>query len=267
MKRLRVTATLAMPVIETRPIHLDALLAAAWLKREAEKGRRHFTLARELKLPLLRLCLNSEAGHVWFWAASRSIWPPETRYGRTAFTKRADAVDVEQLFRHNPTSGPTRDYLVRLSSRMAPTVSWLCFGHKDGVESLLKRIKAIGENRAKGWGEIASWKVAVEPGDPLGVILDNGCANRNLPAALSIPGSYSPGVWRPPYTDHFNEGPCVPADSGLIVEDKTLEALRVQFTHENGIRRQRNRKGRGGRKHRAERESRVARISRRRADG
>lgn len=278
MRRLRVTAKLMVPVaeVEGQAIHLDGLLAEAWRRREREQGRDRFHLPHEHKLPLLRLCLEGRDGHVWFWAASQALWPADSTRSRTAFVKRADSYDVDQYIKsYSDRSGPTRNYLVRVTTRVSQSLSWLCFGHKDGVEDLLghvkhlgrSRISVIGKHRAKGFGLIAGWEVEEEPGEPMDTILDNGCANRNLPASIAIPGYYAPGPWRPPYNNRFLDAPCVTAGDGFIIDEETLQALRVQFTHENGIRRQRNRRRRGGVKHRAKREARLARIARGTADG
>lgn len=208
---LVITARLAGPIIDGGdPIHLDGLLALAWVRRHAQHARR---LDRKsgssdvaaAHLPLLRLSALGES----CWVASAGIPSDDDRPAAVWQTRRRDHEDWDRLDRPvNTTAGPSKDVLMRRSGRVATSMTWLAWGDRHEVRASLRLLLGapdsphgfIGSSRRSGAGEIESWSLDRGEHSLMDCLVCDGAAMRHLPVSwLSSCSQPRIGAHRPPY--------------------------------------------------------------------
>lgn len=195
---LRVTAHLLTPVTASDPLHLDAILHAAWTRRHAKTGAYGLTRRSQQvihsRLPLLR--------HGAVWACSAWIWPPEMEIRRTRMSGRKDPADIwHHAGRHVYGSGPGRDICRPVTLCVAPSVSWLACGDRRGVRDAIKAVDAIGGLRGHGYGRVERWEIkTIGAPDTARAVHDGQRALRHLPeSACSWAERTEHGAVMPPY--------------------------------------------------------------------
>jgi CRISPR type IV-associated protein Csf3 len=201
---LRVVARLVAPVETSIEIHLDGLLAAAWMLRQhggdpgCLQASRATPIAdlREPVLPVPRLVVLGRQ----VWAASAAWYDDNAEIGATHLTRRRDSEDVARLSRpYNPAFGPGRDRLIRSQTVLCSEVAWRCLGHAREMRHLLGLISSIGTRRRHGQGRVREW--IVEPsGDGMRWLCNRGILARTIPAAWLVDGaSTTLGAVEAPY--------------------------------------------------------------------
>lgn len=163
---LKVTAVFKGPTsgIVGNPFMLDGPLAWA----EAISGkyppatREH---APEIPLPLEKW---EEAG-LWGWKCSQALYEVQGFSGLEVRRKPSDNQlrDFTKEKRNHHAMGPYKAKDLTFELSHIPEISWeLVVTNRDWFDALLQKITHLGGQRARGLGEILSWKV--EEGTPDG---------------------------------------------------------------------------------------------------
>jgi len=224
---LRVTATLAAPIVADEEIHLDALLIAARPGPGTRPTRS--TPVAEITYPPLPIGRIAAHG-AWTYACSTWQLPQEARGGREHLTKRRDAADVDNSAKaFTPNSGRGRNYLLPLPTIETPAVWWTVVGRRGPLKKLLRYVPAIGSKRRHGYGRVLRWDVELSDADPLCAFVFTGRANRWLPASWVVyassvdNGPVIPPYWHPGLcVDRVRPGQLVTLHSEVLAKIKEL---------------------------------------------
>lgn len=196
---LRVTAELSAPVAADHDLHLDAVLAAKARNYMGSRPPCRSSLASSIEDPVIPVVSVEHAG-VKCWIASAWDLPDDSQREETRIVRRRDGEDVLQYRRGWATgAGAAKPCYVRTQLINTPSASWLCFGNRREVASLLKRVHAIGRVRRHGYGAIKEWSVERVDMDPAEIMIRGGEAQRHLPASWVVGGEVDYGAYRPPY--------------------------------------------------------------------
>lgn len=172
MKLLRVTAVLDSPVILRDVVHIDGLLASAWVVRHRDHARLGST-------PRTYALHVQHAGTI---VTLSTAVAPAGEPSLVHATKRRDSEDVDRLQSpFTPGSGPGRDMLIRDRAHVIRSLDWLAFGSRREISRALELRTSFGAMRRHGWGEVRRWEVEPVDGDPLHCLVRDGVAQRNLP--------------------------------------------------------------------------------------
>lgn len=204
-----VQVRLGSPVVG-RPVHLDGLLALAWVRRHAPEALdlpSRVTPLSELvhpRLPLARLRVDDE--QVWLAGASEMAAP---RPARAWAVKKRDPEDWDRLDRPVlVTGGPAKDRRVLLPAVSASAATWYCWGDLREIARALRLLWGserdpygqLGSDRRGGAGQLLSW--SAERGDHAPsrcLVTPESTAARNLPAGWIAEGRADWGAIAPPY--------------------------------------------------------------------
>lgn len=208
MTPLVVTARVLEGVVLRHPIHLDALLDAAWCHREG------ILLHPSSEADLVRFPLPlARSVDDRFWLASAghySVAHSELRYkNRRAPWVEYARFGTEKIARVQINFGPNKSYRVPYEF-MIPTggeMTWWCMGDADPIRELLYLIHYLAKHRNSGKGKIREWRVEpCEPWDGFPVFRD-GMALRNVPAGEHEYGQLE--RCEPPYWMKEGRVPCL----------------------------------------------------------
>jgi CRISPR type IV-associated protein Csf3 len=201
---------LVLPV--ERVIHLDALLMAAYARREglpmlADQGA--VERAEPLPIPIDR----SACGR--YFLASASLGAPvarEVRYVQRRFPlSEAIVMGGAALKRVATNAGACKAFRVPVETAHVPTLAWYALGDLDGVRELLGWVTRLGRRRAVGEGEVRAWRVVEERETWAGfpVMSADGRPLRYLPIDTVGLGDHEPRLARlmPPYWGRVGEEP------------------------------------------------------------
>lgn len=157
MRPLRVEIRLATPIVASRPVLFDGLLAALAVNANGGDGS-----AAE-RLPLAQKVIDGN----WVWAASqiiaRAVWRDRHTYIRKADVW-GTARDREVGFKGGPkiyqvASGVYKAYQFFRSVQQKPVAVAYCIGDLEQIDTLLSGLKFVGPLRRQGWGEVSSYKI------------------------------------------------------------------------------------------------------------
>jgi hypothetical protein len=198
---LRLTATLAAPVVLTDELHLDGVLASAHPMCRAAPVSRDTPAAALVHppLPVAQPCV----ARVRAALCTAAIFPEGARLSGEQTVRRRDAEDHEALAR--PLSlgvGPGKNRLMRLPTIVAPSVSWYAVGSRREILRLVRRrVLYVGSWRSAGYGQVTAWEAEYVEVDPTVVLVDAaGVAQRHLPAEwVAWAEAVVTGPLRPPY--------------------------------------------------------------------
>lgn len=176
------------PVVMTGPIHLDGLLASqmVWCcgNRSTNLGVCGEEPSECIHLPLARMYYRGDS---WYRA---SALIPSGISSIAHWNKRWDAenedyLDVTKSGKVERTNGHYREYHVPMQIISMDSARFFCYGHRDKIRALLKRLGAIGKKTSSGYGRIARIEVSSMDGDEDTFTLDwkttDGKPARNLP--------------------------------------------------------------------------------------
>jgi hypothetical protein len=201
MPIVRLTATLAMPIVLTDDLHLDGLLAAVHPLCQRHPISRA-TPVDALIRPPLPIATVTARGHA-VMLGTVAQFPDDARLTTDYATKRRDGSDVEAFARKvNSKAGPDKDRMIQLPLVVAREVWWDAVGLRKPILTLARRIHAIGAWRGQGYGHVLSWR-ADKLDDPARVVLQRGGRlQRHVPAAWApdappVQGAYEPPYWHP----------------------------------------------------------------------
>lgn len=212
MQALRIIAELETGQVGTVDgrLPIDGIIAAAWMRRHrpdlfyhTDAGRREDLIVPEL--PLERRTLNGD----WFWAASFAQYEAATEglthtHKRFDDTQAAEYVDFgKRRGRVHTQSGYFKAQRLPLVYIVTPQLTWYAFGDLAEVRSLLETIPAVGKKTARGFGDVAQWRVEPWPED-----LSCVDARGRLMRALPDPQGSDHGGIRPPYWHPSNWAWC-----------------------------------------------------------
>lgn len=182
MQALVITATLETAVAFERPIHLDALLAAAVALRDGLTPAAHEGEMIEIDIPLAR----SSCGR--YHLASVGLGEVdchELKYINRRFPiSEAQWLGDEKLKRIDLSAGPQKHFRVPLETRhlRGDELVFYAVGDRAQVAELLALITHLGRRRAIGLGRVRRWKVdACASWEGFPVLSREGRALRNLP--------------------------------------------------------------------------------------
>lgn len=200
MRLLRVVAHLDAPVMLRDVVHLDAILASAWVVRHPKEAQRG-------SVPRTYTLHVHHAGHT---VTLSSAVAPAGEPTLVHATKRRDPSDVDRLAgSFTPGSGPSRDMLIRDRAHVTPRLEWLAFGSRREILRALELRTSIGAMRRHGWGDVRRWDVEPVDGDPLTCWVRDGVAQRHLPLAWCSSWSRTTGA--PTFPPYFGRADhCVP---------------------------------------------------------
>lgn len=196
------------------PIALDALLMAAWARRENLppldcRDGAEIAIPKEA-VPLLR----SACGRIYL--ASEGQYEVEERERRHLVQRfpldEAQALGGPKIRSIKLSEGRTKHHRspYEVVHLVGDAMVWFAIGDLDGVRDLVEIIGHLGKKRSVGTGRVRSWSVEpIEPWEGFPVLRD-GRPLRSLP--LDWPGLGEHRVeWRvlaPPYWERFREEAC-----------------------------------------------------------
>jgi len=215
LKNWLVTAWLASPLAGEPPT-LDGILA--WemalrlgMKHSGKTGR--WTPLEEIPDVPIPLAQRTVSGKDVYCCSSpilphpRAEWEDHTSK-RFESAKLALAIAPERRKLLLTASGPYKSRFVPVRVRLVDRVCWFVRGDRQETNKLLKRVLAIGQHRAIGYGLVHQWEFTETEEDysiyapqkgklvlmrpiPTGSGLDNVCGYR-----MSY-GGYKPPYWHP----------------------------------------------------------------------
>ena len=209
MKPLAVTARLLEGFATRGPIHLDALLSAAYAMREgmllppASEAE-----CRAIPLPLER----SACGRFWLASVGEFVsQDSELRHKN----RRAPWVEYARLGeakirRVQIATGENKSYRVPYEFTIPANgeIRWWCIGDQEQVRGLLHLIHYLGKFRGCGKGRIAQWSVdECEPWGEGFPVMRDGTPVRNLPVQQGAVGALL--RCDPPYWLKEGRVPCL----------------------------------------------------------
>lgn len=208
MKPLVVTARLLEGFATRSPIHLDALLAAAYAMREgmllppASEAECRF-----IPLPLER----SACGRFWMASVGEYVTrSDELRHkNRRAPWVEYARLGSSKIRRVQIATGENKSYRVPYEFTIPDggLIRWWCIGDQEQVRGLLHLVHYLGKFRGSGKGRVAQWKVdECEPWDGFPVMRD-GAPLRNLPVQDGAVGALL--RCDPPYWLKDGRVPCL----------------------------------------------------------
>lgn len=209
MTPLVVKARLLEGFVSRHPIHLDALLTAAYAMRE---GLLVPPITAEQAKPLPIPVQRSACGR--FWLASIGEYAElasELRYKnrRAPFVEFA-RLGEQKIRRVAVNFGPNKSYRVpyEFTIPAGGTIVWHCIGEREPLLDLLRCCHYLGKFRGSGKGRVAQW--TVEPceswGDGFPVMRD-GTPLRNIPVQEGAVGALL--RCEPPYWLNDGRVPCL----------------------------------------------------------
>lgn len=214
MTPVRVQARLWEGLVLRHPVHLDALLQAAWCMRE---GRLLAPLSEadliDIQLPLAR----SECGRYWLASAGALVpLASELRYkNRRAPWVEYARLGSDKIRRVQINFGENKSYRVPYEFTIPKDglVTWWALGELGGVCELLQHVHFLAKHRGSGKGHVREWKIEeCEPwGDGFPVMRD-GYPLRNLPVEPGAVGALE--RCEPPYWMREGRVPCLVPVSG-----------------------------------------------------
>ena len=223
MMALRVRAAVAAPVAvpHSHDVHLDAVLAWAWMLRHHSDRLgclgREVTRAEIIRahLPVARLRIGAHDVPLcssWSFAPGACL---------------ATGDDMAQRARRISGSCPDRPQFNRGDCVHTPWIEWVCWGQRREVVKALQLVHHVGGLRAHGYGEVTSWAVAEADHAPVDTWVSGGVAQRNLPAeAVATPVVERLAV-EPPYWPPCMQVAAVRAGEPAELRDGLAGQLRV----------------------------------------
>lgn len=197
---VRLTATLASPIVLTDDLHLDGLLASAHPSCRASPIGRE-TGEADLIDPPLPICqLTAHGATVRLCTAA--ILPDEARTGSERAIRRRDGDDISMIaLPIHLGLGPNKNRLHKLPTVVTPCVSWLAVGERRGLIRLARRIAFLGGWRSAGFGAVSAWTAEyVSQDEACATLLQGGVAQRHLPASwVEWAADLTVGPFRAPY--------------------------------------------------------------------
>lgn len=200
---LRIEAVMDAPIASAHPLHLDSIVAQAFLRIRCGGREPRAVRGADADSILHPECYIERVAALgsWVYAASAIAEAPDSSPGREYLVKRRDAIDREERARpFTIASGPDRDYLLPVPTLEAPLVRWLAIGDRRELKGILKAVRRIGGERGQGLGTVREWRIDPLDEDPASVLVRDGRAARHLPALWCVdPSSPSMHALRPPY--------------------------------------------------------------------
>lgn len=211
MRAFRVVAYLAGPYITGGdPIHLDALLASVWIRRQPGSGGlcRNTPLTEQVhpRLPLARVsCMGARV-----WAASAARPLHGDLPAMVCQIRKPDGEDWDRLDRTvNTQAGPRKHTRTLHEARVAWALEWLGVGAPTEVRRSLRYLWGpqtqpygqVGSVRRSGAGQLLAWTCVWADHDTASTLVCAGRVMRHLPANWLVPGEHwvRSGAVEPPY--------------------------------------------------------------------
>lgn len=182
-------------------VHLDALLAYAWMLRHCPE--RKSLLARSTPrrdiifahIPVRRIRVGQHAIPL----ATAWMLPESARLTPARWTRRKDGEDMERRSRTINASCLERGMYLRGDQIETDVVEWLAWGDRRAIVRDLRLVHQIGGKRAHGAGMIRSWSVVSADISPVDTWVAGDRVVRNLPAEAISSECHERCAVEPPY--------------------------------------------------------------------